>query len=233
MHVFRWHRGRRRALTPTGLALARICGDRGGLVTSAMTGVHLPRGGHVAFFATSMGTVCTAQPRADLCYSRTESAARKLALMALLGLLLLLLVAAVAIAVVINGDGPAKVGFDWFNINTDVTGVFLTGVSSVLLALLGLWLLKAGLRRSAKRRAEMRGLRQQAEASEKQRGPKQSSPQPSAPPNPGAPAPARSSSSTPGGSAPSATSAPSASAAPSRAEPEGPDEYFDTAPREK
>lgn len=163
--------------------------------------------------------------------------------MALLGLLLLLLVAAVAIAVILNGDGPATLGFDWFNVNTDVTGVFLTGVSSVLLALLGLWLLMVGLRRSTKRRAEMRGLRQKADASEKQRQLDQSSPKLSAPPSQRPTAASQSTStprptSTPGPaststSATSPPATPSSPPTPSRAEPEGPDEYFDTAPREK
>jgi len=163
--------------------------------------------------------------------------------MVLIGVLIILLVAAVVIAVLLNGDGPATVGFDWFDIETSVTGVFLTGALCVLLTLLALWLMKVGLRRGSDRRAEMKGLRKKAEASEKQRhGEESSSSQSSR-----AAAPLSSRKATPSSSPqvpplrssspkappPSSSNSAPSSASSSRPAREGPDEYFDTAPREK
>lgn len=150
--------------------------------------------------------------------------------MTALGVLLLLIVFALVIIVVLNGDGPAIIGLDWFAINTDVTGVFLTGMGSVLLAGLALWLLKIGLKRSSDRRAEMRGLRKKAESGEKgQRSPLPPSSAPSSTPTPApSAAPAKP-------AAPSPTRIPGSPPGPGQAgsSREGPDEYFDTAPREK
>jgi len=153
--------------------------------------------------------------------------------MVLIGVLIILLVAAVVIAVVFNGNGPATVGFDWFDIETSVTTVFLTGAACVLLTFLGLWLLKVGWKRSSDRRAEVRGLRKKAEASEKQRQVEHSSSSQTS----RSTAPLSSPKATPSSSPkePPTSSSNGAPSSPSSSRParEGPDEYFDTAPREK
>ncbi len=168
--------------------------------------------------------------------------ARKVAAMTVVGLLILLVVAVVAVVVVLTGGDAATVGFDWFEIDTDVTGVFLAGVGCVVFAVLGLWLLKVGLSRSSQRRAEMRSLRKKAEAAEKQRHIESSgsrapgsTPSPSASVSPPPSSPVDSSQRQRPSSAPpstASTATPRSSGASSRPD-EGPDEYFDTAPREK
>lgn len=155
--------------------------------------------------------------------------------MTVLGVLILLLVAVVSI-VVLTADGPATIGLAWFDIDTDVTGVFLAGAASVLLGLLGLWLLKAGLRRSSQRRVEIRGLRKEAAAGQKQHQLEEStssqSPRPTPVPPPKS---AKVASSAPPQPAPpiSPKVAPPSPSSSSQEAPDGPDGYFDTAPREK
>lgn len=153
--------------------------------------------------------------------------------MVILGVLIIVLVVAVVIAVLFNGNGPATMGFDWFDIDTTVATVFLTGAASVLLTVLALWFLKVGWKRNSDRRAEMKGLRKKAEVSEKQQPIAQPKPSPSS-----RPAPSPSSKVIPEASPKPAATAASNGGTPSssssgRPVQEGPDEYFDTAPREK
>lgn len=86
--------------------------------------------------------------------------------MVFLALLILLVVAAVAAAAIVRGSDPATLDLQVFDINTNVTGVFIAGAAAVLLGVFGSWLLLAGLKRSHRRRAEMNQLRDRAKKSE-------------------------------------------------------------------
>ena len=84
--------------------------------------------------------------------------------MALLGLLILVGVVLVISAIVFRGGDSVRLDLEWFTINTDAWAVFAAGAVTLLLLVLGLWLLTAGVKRSRRRRAEMRNLRQRADA---------------------------------------------------------------------
>ena len=82
--------------------------------------------------------------------------------MVVIGLLLLLGVAAVTLAALLRGGDSVRIDLEWFAVRTDVTGVFVAGAATRLLAFLGLWLLGKGLKRNRRKRAEMHALRDRA-----------------------------------------------------------------------
>jgi uncharacterized protein HemY len=81
-----------------------------------------------------------------------------------LALLILLVVAAVATAAIARGGGSATLDLQLFDVETNVTVVFLTGALCVLLGVLGAWMLLTGLKRGRRRRNELSRLRAQASA---------------------------------------------------------------------
>ena len=86
--------------------------------------------------------------------------------MIVLGLLILIGVAAVVVAAAVRGDDPARVDLGSFTIKTDVSGIFAAGALTLLLAVIGLWLLSKGLKRARNRRSEMRALKDRAAKNE-------------------------------------------------------------------
>lgn len=86
--------------------------------------------------------------------------------MALLGFLILVGVVLVITAVVFRGGDSVRIDLEWFTINADAWAVFAAGAITLVLLLIGLWLLRSGLKRSRRRRAEMRTLRERADAND-------------------------------------------------------------------
>ena len=84
--------------------------------------------------------------------------------MVILGVLILLVFAGIVIATVARGDDPTLIDLDWFVLRSTVAGVFLAGALTLLLALVGVLVLLAGLRRSRRRRADIKDLRDRAAA---------------------------------------------------------------------
>jgi hypothetical protein len=82
--------------------------------------------------------------------------------MVVLGVLLLAAVVVVVLAMVTRGGTAAPLDLHWFTVHTSVLGVFVTGVVTVLVALIGAWLLRKGLARARRRRSELRTLRRRA-----------------------------------------------------------------------
>jgi hypothetical protein len=128
-----------------------------------------------------------------------------------LGILVLVIVGLASLAVVIRGGYPVRIDVHWFTVKTSVGVVFLAGAVALALVVFGLSLLYEGVKRGHRRRKETKDLRKRVQASES-----------SAPVAPGAP-----SSTNP----PSATPTPGGSSQMTRPA-RGPDEHFDTAPRE-
>lgn len=86
--------------------------------------------------------------------------------MAILGLLLLLLALALVIGVVV--DNNVQVIFGVFGTTIDdltVAGLFVAGVLTGLLGVLGLWMMKVGAARSRRRRQEAREERERERSS--------------------------------------------------------------------
>lgn len=79
--------------------------------------------------------------------------------MIILGVLLLAAVAVVVVAAVASGDEPATLGLVGANIDTSVRWIFLTGAVSVLALVVGVSLLRGGLRRARARSKEMKHLK--------------------------------------------------------------------------
>jgi uncharacterized protein HemY len=125
--------------------------------------------------------------------------------MALLGLLILVAVALAISAVVFRGGDSVRIDLEWFTINTNAWAVFAAGALTLLMLVLGLWLLTTGVKRSRHRRAEVRNLRKRADANEEA---------------------ARRASET------STPAAPQTAEAQHRST-DGPDDHFDSAPRER
>jgi len=84
--------------------------------------------------------------------------------MALLGFLILVFVALVVLVAVFRGGDTVRVDVNAFTIESTAGQVFAAGALTVLLLVVGIWLLRRGLRRSQARRAEMRGLKKRAAA---------------------------------------------------------------------
>ena len=81
--------------------------------------------------------------------------------MAIIGLLLLLLALALIIGLVV--DNNVQVIFDVFGTTIDdltVAGLFVAGVLTGLIGVLGLWMMKVGAARSRRRRLEARERRE-------------------------------------------------------------------------
>ena len=86
--------------------------------------------------------------------------------MAILGLLLLLLALALIIGLVV--DNNVQVIFDVFGTTIDeltVAGLFVAGVLTGLIGVLGLWMMKVGAARSRRRRQEAREERERERVS--------------------------------------------------------------------
>jgi hypothetical protein len=125
-----------------------------------------------------------------------------------LGIFILLVVGLASLAVVLGGGQSVHIDMHWFDINTSVSVVFLSGAIALALVAFGLSLLYEGLKRGHRRRKETKELRKRATASQ------------TAPAGTGPPATSGAGSAPTGGS--SQTTGSSA----------GPDDHFDTAPRE-
>lgn len=83
--------------------------------------------------------------------------------MIVLGLLVLIAVAAVAVVAIARGGDPVSFKVGSLTFDTDGTGMFLAGAGALLLAVVGLWLLRRGVARSRQRRQDMRELRDRAD----------------------------------------------------------------------
>ena len=86
--------------------------------------------------------------------------------MIVLGLLVLVAVLAVAVVAVARGGDPVTFKVGSLSFETDGTGMFLAGAGTLLLTVVGVWLLTRGLARSRHRRQEMRELRDRASRNE-------------------------------------------------------------------
>jgi uncharacterized protein HemY len=87
--------------------------------------------------------------------------------MVIIGLLLIAL-AVVFAASVLTGSNPSlRLDLHAFKVDTSLTGVYLSGIATLVVAAIGLWLLRSGLRKSRKRRSEVKQLRRTARASER------------------------------------------------------------------
>ncbi|MGH8970849.1 MAG: hypothetical protein ACRDV1_12970 [Actinomycetes bacterium] len=79
--------------------------------------------------------------------------------MMFVGLLLILAGAAVTVGAVYDGGDPATVEVLGRSVETTVAGVFFTGAATMLVFLLGVWLLTASMGRSRRKRAERKEVR--------------------------------------------------------------------------
>ncbi|MDQ1625829.1 MAG: hypothetical protein QOJ49_1327 [Actinomycetota bacterium] len=79
--------------------------------------------------------------------------------MLVLGLLLILLAAGLTIGAAYDGSESATVELLGYSFDTTVAGVFFTGAGTMLLLLLGVWLLTASMGRARRRRAERKQLK--------------------------------------------------------------------------
>ncbi len=79
--------------------------------------------------------------------------------MAIVALIIVVFVILFAVAVVSAGGDPVTLDLRVGTVHTTVAGVFAMGAATVVVAVIGLWLLRAGIRRARRRRAEMRRLR--------------------------------------------------------------------------
>lgn len=81
-----------------------------------------------------------------------------------IGILLILLIAFLTVAVVLGGGETATL--DTFNVEvtTSLVGFFAIGAAAAIVAVIGLWLVVAGISRSRRREREMERLRRQADS---------------------------------------------------------------------
>lgn len=176
--------------------------------------------------------------------------------MVIFGLLLLLFAVLIVIAAVAHGGDPASLDLQLFTIKTNVTGVFVAGAVTLLLAVLGLALVLWGVRSDRRHRGQIKELRKRA--SRRDRGEPQpaAAPPPQRPQGPAAGQPeGRSAAGSSAGGSSAGASTPGSSGRPSGSgsgpsgsgstnsstEPpasggtvrrDGPDEYFESAPRD-
>lgn len=85
--------------------------------------------------------------------------------MIILGVLLVVLAVLAIIAAVARGGDPATIDLDAFRLDTTVLGIFLAGAFTLLILVMGLSLIATGIARARRRRQEVKELRQQAESS--------------------------------------------------------------------
>lgn len=83
--------------------------------------------------------------------------------MAVLGVIVLVVVAVVAITVVSQGGDAVVLELPGFDVDTTAAGVFGVGAASLLLGILGLFLLVGGARRGRRRRKEVHELRREVD----------------------------------------------------------------------
>jgi hypothetical protein len=126
-----------------------------------------------------------------------------------LGIFILLVVGLASLAVVFGGGQSVHIDMHWFNINTSVSVVFLSGAVALALLVFGLSLLYEGLKRGHRRRKETKELRKRVTAGQ------------TASAETGTPATG------------SAGSVPAGGSSQGTASSAGPDDHFDTAPRER
>ncbi len=86
--------------------------------------------------------------------------------MIVLGLLILAAAVAVTVAAIARGGADVSLDYGSWTVNTDATGMFLAGAATLLVGVIGLWLLRGGLAHSRQRRREMRELRDRASRNE-------------------------------------------------------------------
>jgi hypothetical protein len=85
--------------------------------------------------------------------------------MIVLGVLLAALAVLVIAAAASRANEAASLDLGVYTLNTTAVGVFLTGALTLLALVLGLWLVATGLRRGRQKRLEAKQLRQRAEES--------------------------------------------------------------------
>jgi hypothetical protein len=78
------------------------------------------------------------------------------------GLLLLLIAVLVAIAAIAKGGDPAQLNLQLFTVKTNLTGVYVAGGLTLLVGVLGLWLMLAGFKQARRRRGQMKEVKKQA-----------------------------------------------------------------------
>ncbi len=141
-----------------------------------------------------------------------------------LGVFVLVIVGLASLAVVFRGGDPVTIDLHFFTIKTTAGFVFLAGAVALALVAFGLSLLWEGLKRGRKRRKETKSLRSRAEATESSASTGGSS---------GESGPATGSGSQAGGAVP-ANRPPTDTTGGSSgtAERSGPDDHFDTTPRD-
>lgn len=82
--------------------------------------------------------------------------------MIILGLILLVGAAVVTVSVISAGGDAVHLHLHWFTIRTNGGALFAVGAATLAVALIGLWILRAGLRRGRRRRREIKDLRHRA-----------------------------------------------------------------------
>jgi ABC-type nickel/cobalt efflux system permease component RcnA len=140
-----------------------------------------------------------------------------------LGILMVTLAVLVILAAVTRaGNDEAVLNLGVIDVNTTALGIFLAGAVTLLILVLGLWLIASGLRHARQKRSEVKRLRREAEESN-QRSSEQAS-RPVAPPK------SKRAEKHRVVEEPVVVREPIESQ-PSR--PEGPDEHFESAPRDR
>lgn len=84
--------------------------------------------------------------------------------MALLGFLILVFVVLVVLVALFRGGDTVRIDVNAFTIESTVGQVFAAGALTLLLLVIGIWMMRRGLQRSRARRAEMQGLKKRAAA---------------------------------------------------------------------
>lgn len=135
--------------------------------------------------------------------------------MLVLGAIVLLIAIIVTIIVLASGGQSVSINLHWGTLHTNSAAVFVIGAVCLALAVIGLWLLLAGLRGGYRRRKEIRSLRDRAEGRDRTRADSKRSDRP---------APASRSTTSRDASTSSEAKAP---------ENTGADDYFDTAPKDE
>jgi hypothetical protein len=151
--------------------------------------------------------------------------------MVIFGLVMLLLALLIVIAAVVHGGDPASLDLQLFTIKTNVTGVFVAGAATLLLAVLGLALVVTGLRYDRRRRAQIKDLRKRASSGEEAAA-ASGSKEESAESSGAAPTRAATESSTPRTATSSGSTSSGSTSADGSGGDDGPDEYFESAPRD-